>query len=892
MSKLLLVFIFLVSISSLHSSKPYCSFHIDEKTEVHFQGKCLINIEEDSHKKDEGYILTDIFKYEDGRKVFSFDCYGDRLQIRDTNDNIVFEHIYFKDYSKMLNHTIMLPFYDKEVVYYGISQRVDTNHKDFRIFSNSRLLFFKVDYSNDKIEAKYDETIINNDIAYNFLTATLSENGNSYHIASFTYDPVVFFSMELFSDGSDTFKRHVENFDPDFDENDPFFYYPYPNLPGWDMRFSPQGDRLIYNYYDSLFVFCSIDNNTGEYSLDFKVDFGKETGYYIRGTLEFSQDGTKLYAHSSNDRHVIHQFELDDYTKEGILNSRTEIWSTESDCEDCLFKKFQLAPNNRIYVSYHHNYTGKQDSTFLGVIECPNSKGISANYKHLSVFVSPYKIDVPLLHNIPTNFLKTPQEPTEIIIEKELELCQNSEAKIEGADVQCGEHKWKTPLNDEWVYSKDLYFEGITKEDEGVYYYSFQDCNQLFYDTIEVKLLDEINPYIIFINESDYCDSNKIELFFTADKKYNSYTWYYTETGSNSKSIISTDDTISVGRSGKLELVVLSESGCEGVAEYNIDSSAYEYKIIESEMEVKFCPSDEVYYTIKPSISFNNGLRIDSVKFKEGNNISILNIKDLVGDYPDGNLNKNTIVDINSNKKLSFRDTIIYYIYSDCYYNIEVPILVNKNTNSAEIEIPQLKGIIGERNFEIPIYLNTFCEIDEPFTFEATLYFSKFKYHISEIKGLNVEQKWQDSTNQYVRFRFDLNKIEKGKSKIGSLIGTLLLTKIDSTNISILEPVSNFDVELIDGSLVTDDICAQEFRQVNIISDVEISYKVDGRILEIDPHNSDIKYLKISIKDYIGKTIIENQGVTIISLSELSTGVYFLRIQSEFYTKSYKLLIE
>jgi len=204
--------------------------------------------------------------------------------------------------------------------------------------------------------------------------------------------------------------------------------------------------------------------------------------------------------------------------------------------------------------------------------------------------------------------------------------------------------------------------------------------------------------------------------------------------------------------------------------------------------------------------------------------------------------------------------------------------------------VPHLKTNIGTRNFEIPIYLSMAC-IQEytDLEFEATVSLSKRKYFIESTDGINVLNQWDDNQNTNIRFAYSNEVRTNGKIKIGSLYGIVLLTDIDSVAISLSDTNSNYLLELSDGSLMTDSICIQELRQVEFLEEDEIDTYVEGNTLLIESYGEYEGRFAISINDYTGKELYKDnydkqsgKMTKRISLSNISSGLYFIKIETHF----------
>ncbi len=882
--KYIFIIIFILAQSFSFANKPFSTWQLDSREQINFgEEECQYAIDIDNYKKDRNYRHSDIFTDEKGEIQLSFDIYKNKIVIRNSSGIIRFEHLFDNQDINTNIESIVLPFYSKRMCYFVY---ISTKESD----KNGTLNYIKIDY-NSPLNTIKPETLIETSITSLPLAATLSKDGDSYYIASMVEDPDELLITQLFS--SDTFVNTRYN-DIDTDNDNKIF-------SGIKVKFSPQGDKLISNYYGSNFVFYSFDNSNGNVIQNYKIDFNKESEYNIRTIFEFSQNGSKLYAQSGHDNYIIHQFDLKDYTnKNSVLNSRKIVWIQEATCVDCLFRDFQLAPNNRIYISYLQSYTGRKDSTFLGVINCPNSESPNVGYQHLGIGVSNNIINVPHIPNIPSNFLAEPITPAIFNRPPDLmQYCINQDVTIKGVEDACGVHTW-IKRDGSRDYSNDLVIENISKSDEGMYLYHFQSCYQQFNDTFYVSIIEKITPEIVKVSpaEFDLCQSPLEEMTFTSTQKYMEYKWYFTKSGSTNRIQIGSQDTIVIADLGLLELEVVDAGGCEGITSYNIEVAQIDYTQIE-EYEIRICRGIEQTYSIEFPVKSNKPLSVDSLSLRLGNKMSIKNKPFLVNKYPNGNFNRNILIDFDQLYVGILKDTLDIYIDSECKRKITLPLKIIIESTKFTLEVPHLRTVIGMRNFEIPIFLTTTCiEVTDNFKFEASLILSNSKYFVERVEGVELIDISTVNDNQEIRISYDGTANSNGRNQIGSLFGTVLLTDIDSTGISIQDTTSNYVFDLINGSLVTEKICAQDIRQVSFFN-TQTKINNIGNSLHLISKGGYKGNINLKIMNYTGKSIAEyniNKDEDEIEINweitGISSGLYFLQIIEGNKMEMNKLFIE
>lgn len=149
------------------------------------------------------------------------------------------------------------------------------------------------------------------------------------------------------------------------------------------LQFSPDGKRAAMGSFSSplnqtvdLFDF---DDSTGTFS----NHIGLATSYFQTYGLEFAPNSQILYSGANPDNQV-HQWDLSSGDQATILASNTIVGSDFN-----TVGSFQLAPDGKIYVA-------KESSTYIGVINNPDSLGLGCDYVSLAVNFSPHSVGLGL----------------------------------------------------------------------------------------------------------------------------------------------------------------------------------------------------------------------------------------------------------------------------------------------------------------------------------------------------------------------------------------------------------------------------------------------------------------------------------------------------------------
>lgn len=163
------------------------------------------------------------------------------------------------------------------------------------------------------------------------------------------------------------------------------------------MKFSPQGDKVAFASYGQgkIYLF-SFDNASGKVSGAATINVTNPTSNHGPYFIEFSPDGTKLYATVVNlqslngNQNTLYQYDL--------LNGNIETNLNSAMSDDVM--SIQLARDGKIYVLRRNEFV-------LGVIENPNREGIACNYDESSLGL----VDVKAFNGLPnfvSSFLNIP----------------------------------------------------------------------------------------------------------------------------------------------------------------------------------------------------------------------------------------------------------------------------------------------------------------------------------------------------------------------------------------------------------------------------------------------------------------------------------------------------
>ncbi|MEO8086657.1 MAG: hypothetical protein ABI763_07555 [Bacteroidota bacterium] len=139
-----------------------------------------------------------------------------------------------------------------------------------------------------------------------------------------------------------------------------------------EMKFSPCGDKIAVaiGYQDTVEIF-DFDENSGIISNPITIP----VGYHVYG-IEYSRTGDYLYVSNYDPLGTLVQYDLTSGNAATIIASKTILSSTPD------IYALQIANDGRIYVT-------RSFSSFLGIINFPNTQGIGCNYVDNGVDLDP-----------------------------------------------------------------------------------------------------------------------------------------------------------------------------------------------------------------------------------------------------------------------------------------------------------------------------------------------------------------------------------------------------------------------------------------------------------------------------------------------------------------------
>lgn len=245
------------------------------------------------------------------------------------------------------------------------------------------------------------------------ITAVKHANGNDYWVIVHESNTNKFYAFLVSNAGVNT--------TPVVSQTGRTVLFPY-NYYWWNgyLKASPDGKKIassyhhIYSYTYNDSANCEIfdfNNSTGVLSNPIELTISKWGYYYYWGanSIEFSPDGSKIYLvdHSNywpSSLFELYQYDLRAGNSQDIQKSRTKIATVSGMWYWWYSGGMQLGIDGKIYVA-------RYNSSYLGVINAPEQKGIGCCYQDSAIYLGINRITYNGLPQFVTSwFFKHPFE--------------------------------------------------------------------------------------------------------------------------------------------------------------------------------------------------------------------------------------------------------------------------------------------------------------------------------------------------------------------------------------------------------------------------------------------------------------------------------------------------
>ena len=438
----------------------------------------------------------------------------------------------------------------------------------------------------------------------------------------------------------------------------------------------------------------------------------------------------------------------------------------------------------------------------------------------------------------------------------DVKYAEQMDVKVEGNDICKGDTTTLIVLPDnptfKYVWSTEETTSTINVTTAGKF--TVIVSNGTCSDTASYTVSIYPDPIVNIDGISEICYGDTTTLSVTSNFK--SYLW---SNGGTTKSI-------TIYKPGKYTVEVTDTNGCKGIADFDVYQ--YQYDISLSSNSIDF---GKIYL---------GNTKLDSIIIENHN------YEEIHFDYQD---NKNKVLkdkyafqkNFQAVKLGEYQDTIWFKITYPCDSIFYVTTKASVYTK-AIVSTTHIKSKIGNEE-SIPFYIEGPNEIGElNINVDVDILRTLFSAH----NGLNISQNI---------------KVTKNKNQFYSMPGTILLTDrlycpIDFK--SIISDNKYVEFESIAGSIEVDSVCVFDFRDITNINDVSITNKIEnGQIVilmkSVEPSTYTFDLFSIDGKRIVSEeeNINQLEYEKTIGTSQLSSGIYFLKVSSPYKTITKKFIV-
>lgn len=657
------------------------------------------------------------------------------------------------------------------------------------------------------------------------------------------------------------------------------------------LKASPQGDKIAEAYMGvngiDLFDF---DNETGVLSNHRYIHHNDET--MIRNSVEFSSDGTMLYSSDAEKNNII-QYDISSGIESEIINSRLVVGGESG---SWVFGNIQLAPDGRIYVFRHANFTPDSTKNYIGVIECPNKKGEGCGYRMDGV-----KLVNDVNHWWGPCFIQSwfsKQALESNMTSTNSPICIGADLKLFASRQGCAEVSWRGPNNFQSNEHNPV-IPNAQSIHSGKYFCSFYFCEETVIDTLDV-IIGEVGELTISDNASNtgkICPGGELEL--TLKGNFKEIYW------SNGDSTNITN----VFEPGTYYVHVIDSNGCENSAVYTVNPFDFLSLFNKDSLGIFFGKKCNTKYdTLTTEFKFDNetklGLQIDAIFLKSGmNNFEILNKPQLPLSSGIESLLFSVKLAFTADSSKILFDTLVVRYSLPCSGEYKIPLKGNHYNSGIELILPDTTVDIG-KDICIPILAFFSCNdliIDEMANIKAFVSIDPDVFYPKSVLSATRYSISDESGRSVVYFEFE--DVHFGNDTIcpGYICGTVLLSEKNFTTLEFdyaKIDTKNYVTDITNGILRTKGVCQKPLRIIKMfdLSSLAVIQKTNS-VAEINIESGETGAHVLKLFSANGSEIYSekwhNSGKSTYSKSfdNLSTGLYYIVFISPMGAQKEKFLI-
>ena len=403
----------------------------------------------------------------------------------------------------------------------------------------------------------------------------------------------------------------------------------------------------------------------------------------------------------------------------------------------------------------------------------------------------------------------------------------------------------------------------ITVTKEGEYYVWVQDAGDCVGTSDKIIISEVPLPIPVIVGDTLLC-FGKTNLL-SVQQNFVSYLW---NTGETTKQI-------NITQQGNYSVEVVDTNGCRATADFTVKE--FQFKL-SGNTDLDFGKTKIGIPTSKKLAlknESNSEIRISKITTKSNSpEFTIITNPAIPATLK---INETIEIEISFNPKESkhYQDSVI--VESDsppCLNNIS-SLLKGEAGVKTLVWLPDTSGKVGETDFCIPLRSN----FVESYT-QKLSYSAKIRFDATAFLPDSIYKSYILGTDRFVELSDSNIHLSEKETKLGEFCGTILLADNDRTPLYIDDfewSDSGIETEKKDGSLTLTGLCVRNLSRLKLLITDEITLSPnpaeDYLIL-----NSKIGQGKIEIFSALGIKLIETEYKEKIDVSELPSGLYFVRV--------------
>ncbi len=413
----------------------------------------------------------------------------------------------------------------------------------------------------------------------------------------------------------------------------------------------------------------------------------------------------------------------------------------------------------------------------------------------------------------------------------------------------------------EYHWSTNETTNSITINKEGTYFVTVMneaECTGT--DTISIK--EAPLPTPVIVGDTLLC-SGKTNLL-SVQQDFVTYLWNNGETTKQ----------INITQPGNYSVEVVDTNGCRGTAVFTVKEFQFKLSGITDLDFGKTKIGTPVSKKLTLKNESNSEIRISKVSTKSNSpEFTFITSPAIPATLI---INETIEIEVSFIPKESkkYQDSLVVDSDLPCLNNIS-SLLKGEAGVKTLVWLPDTSGKVGETDFCIPLRSN----FVEPYT-QKLSYSAKIRFDATAFLPDSIYKSYILGTDRFVEMSDSNISLSEKETKLGEFCGTILLADNDRTPLYIDDfewSDSGIETEKKDGSLTLTGLCVRNLSRLKLLitDEITLSPNPAENYLIL---NSKIGHGKIEIFSALGIKLIETEYKEKIDVSELPSGLYFVRV--------------